>query len=214
MNQDEPSRATQVLVTLVILLFVPISILNLASLPVGAAWLVILGRWKIVLLGFFAALLGGIIIGLLTHPFFWLQALAAYTVKNGRTLRRQIVSVQLLAVSYICYAVVFAGWGLLVFAIILRAVPENEIIPAFFLAFSVGVWPPQSMMGMNQDRSIQENLTLVGIMSQMCAFSAIRVANVYDLRWYITAGLAISAVFVPIQVLAAWSTLRIEGVEH
>jgi hypothetical protein len=208
-DEVRTSRLTHSLIGLATLLLFPLSIINLCALPVGAIWLLVLGRWKIVLVTLAAAFLSPKVIGLVTHPLFWLQVLAARNVENRPTFLRQILAINLFAVSLLGYAAVLGAWCLLSLVYVMHSAPPNGTIPSVLLAFSVGVWPPQGMSSFNpSDRSLQDNLCLLCTMTQMCAICVVRLAQIHDPRWYITSCLTPLVVFVPVQVAAAWASLR------
>jgi hypothetical protein len=113
---DEPSLTSKAFISFASLLLFPISILNFVALPVGAIWLCVLGYWKLVVLSFLAAFIGGKIIGLITLPSFGLQAVAAKTIEGQTSLLRRFLSMLLLAGSYSYFSFVFGAWGLVLAA--------------------------------------------------------------------------------------------------
>jgi hypothetical protein len=115
----------------------PIVLLNLFGFIGSAIWLLLVGRWKEVLIGIIASVVAPFLLGLALLPSFLVGAPAIYFAKRRFTLGLYFFS--LLSSTYICAIIVTWCGGVLFF--FLRDASSNAFWPLLIWSYGVATSP-------------------------------------------------------------------------
>ncbi len=106
---------------------------------VAAAWLLIIGSWKIVLLSFIAVVISPKLLEALQFIFALLPAFIALKVRNNRSFNW---------LSYLCSfistsigALIMSVWGILIYASFIKQASTQTILPLYILSYFMATIP-------------------------------------------------------------------------
>lgn len=156
--------------TRIMVSFLPIIFgFNLLSLVVGIVWLLIIGKWQIVLVGIFIQVILPFVYGLCLLPFaFIFTSLAkVFHRKNYRIC----AIVSLLPMSII-HQIIQVSWGVIVFTSMISIAEESKsnIFPYIFFGYSIAVSSFAFLASKERDNAVSQLIVYLSEFSYILIF--------------------------------------------
>jgi len=141
---------------IITLLSLPIIILNFGGGIVGGIWLLIRGKWSLVIYTIIIGAIGGSwILSLILLPTLLLMPLIMRYLERGKSFLAYIFT----AISYIYTYVVMTVWCVGAFVMILNNYESGSILPYMLLAYSLATGP-WTYMASQENRSSNDGNSL------------------------------------------------------